>query len=42
MKRETRIFNRSDIQSLMSLSEHIDIVEKALQEEKVLVFEFPS
>lgn len=31
MKRETRIFNRSDIQSLMSLNEHIEIVEKAFR-----------
>ena len=31
MKRGTRIFNRSDIQSLMSLSEHIEIVEKAFR-----------
>ena len=31
MKRETKIFNRSDIQSLMSLNEHIEIVEKAFR-----------
>ncbi|MCP4725779.1 MAG: ornithine cyclodeaminase family protein [bacterium] len=39
MKRETILFNRSDIQKLMSLSEHIDIVENAFRlhaEDKIL------
>lgn len=31
MKKQTLIFNRSDIQSLMSLTEHIEIVEKAFR-----------
>ncbi len=31
MKKETRLFNRSDIQRLMSLSEHIEIVENAFR-----------
>ncbi len=31
MERKTRIFNKSNVQSLMSLSEHIEIVERAFQ-----------
>ncbi|MFC1729389.1 ornithine cyclodeaminase family protein [candidate division KSB1 bacterium] len=31
MKRETKLFNRSDVQRLMSLSEHIEIVENAFR-----------
>ncbi|MFC1563565.1 ornithine cyclodeaminase family protein [candidate division KSB1 bacterium] len=31
MKRETRLFNRSDVQKLMSLPEHIEIVENAFR-----------